>query len=536
MSAEVDIKQLAIVRGEEHVPPHRRRHFVSRYLIPGALVAGFAVLVVWASRDMLSPPQDVWVVPVLASQSAAQSEGTPLFQAAGWIESRPTPIRVAALAPSVVERLLVVEDQEVKAGEPVAELVKQDAQLAYERAAANLQLREAEVEEMNAGLAAATTRLEQPVHLRAVLGEAEASLAEVATQRKNLPFEIRRAEAELEFAAGDYERKRSAGNAVAGRDIQEAKSARDVAQATVEELRNRADSLAAQEAALTTKRDALALQLKLLADEKQAKNEFEAKRKAAAAKAEQARVALAEAKLRLDRMTVRAPVDGRVYQLVAYPGTTLTGGMGLVPNADGSTVVTMYQPNMMQVRVDARFEDIPKVSLGQPVQIKNPALTSPIAGKVLFVSSEANIQKNTLQVKVAIDSPVSVLKPEMLVDVTFLAPKAAQTTADASEELRLYLPQQVIQQGESGPYVWIADMSDKVARRMPVKTGDAAAGGLIAVGGDGLTLASRVIARGSDGLEDGKRIRVVTEDTGPLAAPPASEAHEPMSRSPHQGN
>ncbi len=86
----------------------------------------------------LLPPRDVWVVPVLASQSAVQSEGTPLFQAAGWIEPRPTPIRVAALAPGVVERLLVVEDQQVKAGEPVAELVKQDAQLAYDRAAANL--------------------------------------------------------------------------------------------------------------------------------------------------------------------------------------------------------------------------------------------------------------------------------------------------------------------------------------------------------------------------------------------------------------
>jgi multidrug resistance efflux pump len=182
---------------------------------------------------------------------------------------------------------------------------------------------------------------------------------------------------------------------VAGTEVREAKSNRDVAQATVEELRNRADSLALQEKALTQRRDALALRLELLTDERQAKDEHEAKCKAAEARAEQARVALAEAKLRLDRMTIRAPVDGRIYQLVAYPGSTLSGGMGLVPNADGSTVVTMYQPNMMQVRVDARFEDIPKVSLGQPVQINNPALDAPVQGKVLFVSSEANIQKNT---------------------------------------------------------------------------------------------------------------------------------------------
>ncbi len=129
MSAEVDIKQLAIVR-ETSATTKRlgRRHVLSRYVIPGALVTGFVMLFVWALRNSIWPPQPVSVVPVLATQSSGQSEGTPLFQAAGWIEPRPTPIRVAALAPGVVERLLVVEDQAVKAGEPIAELVKQDAQ------------------------------------------------------------------------------------------------------------------------------------------------------------------------------------------------------------------------------------------------------------------------------------------------------------------------------------------------------------------------------------------------------------------------
>jgi RND family efflux transporter MFP subunit len=536
MSAEVDLQQLAIVRDEQPATSKvRRRHLVSRYLAPGVLLVGFGLLLLWASRDMIVPARNVWVVPVLASQSAGQSEGTILFQAAGWIESRPTPIRVAALAPGVVERLLVVEDQEVKAGQPVAELVKQDAQLAYDAAAANLALREAEVEEMNVGLAAAKTRLEQPVHLHAVIGEAEAFLAEIATQRKNLPFETRRAEAELEFAANDYERKLAAGEAVSGRELSKAKSSRDAALALVEELRSRAESLAHQEAALTKRRDALTRQLELLTDEKQAKDEHVAKCKAAAANAEQARVALAEAKLRLERMTVRAPVDGRVYQLVAYPGSTLTAGMGPASSADASTVITMYQPNMMQVRVDVRFADIPKVSLGQSVTIRNPALASPIAGRVLFISSVANIQKNTLQVKVAIDSPASVLKPEMLVDVAFLAPKAAESAADASEELRLYVPQQVIQQGEEGPFVWLADVSDKVARRTPVTTGSAATGGLIEVSGPGINVASRVIARGYEDLGDGDPIRIAADSPAVSAGESPAAEHAPMSRLPRNG-
>src|SRR5262249_9753520 len=157
--------------------------------------------------------------------------------------------------------------------------------------------------------------------------------------------------------------------------------------ATLEELHKRSDSFVAQETALTKRRDALKTQLELLADESQAKQQADAKLQGALAKVQQAKVALAEAELRLERMTVRAPVDGRVYQLVAFPGTNLTGGMSPVANADGSTVVTLYRPSMLQVRADVRFEDIPKVHLGQQVQIKNPALPAPITGKVLFVSS-----------------------------------------------------------------------------------------------------------------------------------------------------
>jgi RND family efflux transporter MFP subunit len=232
---------------------------------------------------------------------------------------------------------------------------------------------------------------------------------------------------------------------------------------------------------------------------------------AASARLEQERVALAEAKLRLDRMTIRSPIDGRVYQLVAYPGTTLTGGMGQVANADGSTVVTLYRPEMLQVRVDVRFEDIPKVSLGQPVEINNPALEKRLTGKVLFVSSEADIQKNTLQVKVAIDTPPEVFKPEMLVDVTFVAPKPAAPEADVAEETRLYVPQQLIFHDDAGAYVWLADRSSGTARKTPVTTGRSGTGGMVQVT-TGVNSADRVIARGHDGLSDGDRIRVVDEE------------------------
>jgi multidrug efflux pump subunit AcrA (membrane-fusion protein) len=208
--------------------------------------------------------------------------------------------------------------------------------------------------------------------------------------------------------------------------------------------------------------------------------------------------------------------------------------MSPIADADGSTVVTLYQPDSLQVRVDVRFEHIPKVSLGQPVQIENAALSEPISGRVLFVSSEVNIQKNTLQVKVQVDSPPSVLKPEMLVDVRFLAPKAADSSGVAARETRYYLPQSLVLTGEGGAYVWLVDQSQGVARRTAVTVGKPLPGGLVEIT-KGLSIGSRVVARGHESLSDGQRIRIVSEAADATAALPHAEAQHAANSEAEEG-
>jgi RND family efflux transporter MFP subunit len=478
--------------------------------LPGVLLAGFLALVLWAAWDVVFPPRPVTVVPVFSTQAEVQQEGTPLFKAAGWIEPRPTPVRVAALAPGVVEQLLVVEDQLVKAGEPIAELIKDDAKLTYEGSLADYQLREAEVDEANATLVAAKTRLEQPVHLEAAVGEADAALAKIGTQLKDLPFQTLRAKAQFDFSKLDYEGKIAAKGTVAGRVIDQALAEFEASKALVDELAIRSGSLKTEQRAFTKRRDALQKQLELLADEIQAKDTATADVKAAGARLEQARVTVAEAELRLDRMTVRAPIDGRVYKLIGHPGARVGSGMTQMTGHDGSTVVTLYRPKMLQIRVDVRFEDLPQVRLGQPVQIENPALKEPMTGNVLFISSIADIQKNTLEVKVAIDDPPPVFKPDMLVDVTFLAPKQLEQSVEPSQELRIYIPQHLILQGESGSFVWVGDQSSNVAWKTAIQIGSSGTGGMVQVTG-GLTIASRLIDSETDGLNNGDRIRVTGE-------------------------
>jgi len=523
----VDLRELAIDRGGTGQSSLRtRRHVLTRYVLPLVLILGFLSLVTWASRDILFPPKHVTVVPVFSTTSKIRQEGSPLFKAAGWIEPRPTPVRAAALAPGVVEDLLVVEDQPVKAGEAVAELVKDDAQLAHDRAQADLELRQAGLDEAKATLIAAETRFQQPVHLEAALGEAEASLARIETQLKNLPFEIRRAEADGEAMKKDYDGKLAAEGVVAGVAIDIAKSKADAARALVEELIDRSDSLNKEQVALTQRRNALQTQLVLLADETNAKDGAEAKVKAAAARVAQARVAIAQAALRLDRMTVVSPIDGRVFRLIAHPGARIGSGMTQMTGHDGSTVVTLYRPDMLQVRVDVRFEDIPRVSLNQPVDIDNPALSSTLTGKVLFISSEADIQKNTLQVKVEIPDPPPMLKPEMLVDVTFLSQKSAsQETRDQRREMaRIFVPEQLIRTNDHGDsYVWLADQSAKVARKLIVQVGLNSGSGLVEVRGE-LKISDRLIASGTDDLTDRCRIRITSEEPNIGVAIPVSKS------------
>jgi multidrug efflux pump subunit AcrA (membrane-fusion protein) len=181
---------------------------------------------------------------------------------------------------------------------------------------------------------------------------------------------------------------------------------------------------------------------------------------------------------------------------------------------ESSTVVSLYDPASLQVRADVRLEDVPRVQPGQPVRIETPAVHGgPLEGAVLAATSQADIQKNTLQVKVAVKAPPPVLKPDMLVQVTFLAPATPRTTPTDSEPLRLLIPRQLVESAESGARVWVADQARGVACHRPVKLGTGSSSDLVEVV-EGLTATDKLVAGGREGLRDGQRITVTGEDPG----------------------
>jgi HlyD family secretion protein len=505
MSTGVDLRQLA-VRRDLPATLNRRRHVITRFVLPAAILLGFAGLAAYALRDRLSPPRAVTIVPVVVERGAVQAAGTPLFQAAGWIEPRPTPIMVTALTDGFIEKLLVVEGQAVQAGEPIAHLVAADAKIALQFAGAELRHHEAELLQAEAGLKAAKTRLEQPVHLEAALAEAGANLAKAETERTNLPFQLRSADARHSLAKIDFEAKSSAGpGAVPSRALAQAQSELAIALAAVEELQARRASLDREIAALAARRDAVRKQLELKTDEIRQLEESKATQAIAQARVHESQSQLAVVRLRLDRLTIRAPLAGRVLNLAGRPGKRVSG---LDPNSmfDASTVAVLYDPHMLQVRADVPLDQVGKVVPGHPVRIETEAIPGKaLDGIVLQPTGQADIQKNTLQVKVAITDPPAVIKPEMLARVTFLA-AAPPADTPKTETSRYFVPRSLVESGR----VWIADPSG-VARLRGVTLGIGGRDDLVEVI-DGVGPGDKLIAAGRDGLTDGARIAITGED------------------------
>jgi HlyD family secretion protein len=467
MNPKVDLRELAVRRDGKSPDTKSRRSWRigTRIVLPGIVLLGFLAVVGWAARDSFLPARPVTAVPVITTQMDVQSEGTPLFQAAGWIEPRPTPVLVAALTEGVVEKLFVVEGQQIKVGQVVAHLIQDDAKLALQSAESDRELRQAEVAQAEAMLAVARAALPSQLlaarSRRSYLQEAYDGRKELFEQGASPRLSLPHTKSELDSAA----------SAVAELEIRQGK---------VEGIRPFAEA--------------------------------EANVKGAAARLKQAETALAVAKLRLDRTIVKAPIDGQVITLIARPGHRLMG-QSAIGHPEASTVITMFDPRMIQVRADVRLDDVPKVQVGQLVSIDTPVTPDgPLEGIVLQLTSQADIQKNTLQVKVSVKSPPPTLRPDMLVQATFLAQPTREVGDAKKQSLRVLIPQQLVESADGSMHVWVADLAAKVARKKAVKLGRSS-GDFVEIT-QGLTPADRLITEGRRGLSDGQRIAVAHSDGG----------------------
>ena len=119
---------------------------------------------------------------------------------------------------------------------------------------------------------------------------------------------------------------------------------------------------------------------------------------------------LDEATLALERSEIRAPIAGVVLTRLTRPGSRVGG--------DAGALLTLYDSTSLQVRCDVPLKDAGKLLIGLTAEIRVDALPDRVfIGKVLRIVPQGDLQKNTVQCKVSIDSPDPALRPDMLARV-----------------------------------------------------------------------------------------------------------------------
>jgi len=470
--------------------PRPTMRWKTRILLPGAILLSVAALLAYSAGDVWSPATVVDVLPVVVKSSArGVSGGGVVAQGPGWVEPNPFAVSVPALASGIVSEVLVLEGQTVRAGQVVARLIDADARLALAGAEAELALRQADLAEaeMAAGLANDQTARTLAISDKLAHSPEATALAKARLDLENFPAQLaaqqaRLVELQTELAAKE---KAAQSGVISAVPVNLLKARVAAQQADIQALH-------VQKRILTA--GLRRLEVQVAADLAKAK-----------ATRDGAQASRDEAKLRLDRMEVRTPVAGVVLVRNAEPGTAVT-----TTGAAGKPLVQIYDPKRLQVRVDVALSTAAQVGVDQEARIVVDVLPDEVfKGKVLRVVHAADIQRNTLQFKVSIEAPSPLLKPEMLARVRFISPRREVKGPVAIE--RIFAPIQAVG-SEAGKKltVWVADLSNNVARRREVTLGAVTLGDLIEVS-SGLNAGDRIIISPTDALTQGQRIRLKGE-------------------------
>ncbi|MCP4594253.1 MAG: efflux RND transporter periplasmic adaptor subunit [bacterium] len=513
-----DLSPLVRDGGRESPAPHPkteiprpRMRLKTRIVIPGVVLLATVGLLGSAASDALRPATAVRVVPALVKTDAkAQPTGTVVVQAPGWVEPDPFPTAVSALADGVVEEVLVLEGGRVERGQIVARLVAEDARIALNHADAVLAERRAVRASAQAALEEAQCNWTHPIELTRKLRTAEARLAERRAELARWPSELAREDARAVHLRAEYERIAPLyeGGESSNIELIRARQAHEAQRAEVESVRRRQPILQAQVRSIEAEVIAAKDDLRLRILDTRALTETSAGVDRAEAAVGTAQALLDAAALRMERMEVRAAAGGVVMTRLVEPGSKLMLNMD---NPRSAQVLRLYDPAKLQVRVDIPLVDAAKVGVGQPAEVIVDVLPDrSFRGWVTRVVHEADVQKNTLQVKVAIESPSPEIKPEMLARARFLAMPDADAVEDAVVAQRLFVPRTAVRKEQGQAFVWLADQVDKLARRRSVTLGRVVLEDWVAVV-DGLQPGDRVIVNAPPGLEDSQRIRLLED-------------------------
>jgi len=503
----VDLQSLAVARSAPSGPDLRLpRRWVSRVVLPFALVAGFLGVVLWASWDAVAPPAEVKVVPVRVQTGTIEPVGRELFRANGWVEPlpRPTDVTVQTEGMYRVKEVCVYPGDRVTAGKELVvldtaraklDLETADRQHAKWQAAAKA----ARADETKAGVA--VTNAEAAVALAKAEGSGDVNTATADAAKAGAS--VRAAELTVEVEDELWRSKAVTSDVklkLARQTLDVAKAERDAASAKLAAAKVRAEVRVKQAelAVATAKADRASL----------------------SARAEQADkdVTVAEAEVRkvnleLERAQVVAPFDALIMGLHVRPGRVV-GGKDSLPESKGA-VVTLYDPKKLQIRVEVPVAKFALVRRGSPAEIELEDVLPgrKLPGVVSYDSHLANVSRNSVPVTVELTGqPPDELRPDMIAAVRFLAPPSSGPSKTESVR-RITVPRKLLIT-DGDVRVWVVD---PVAGRADLRIVELAPGekdrqSETAEVIGGLNPTDKLISTGREQLKAGSRVKVIGED------------------------
>ncbi len=432
-------------------------------------------------------------------------------QAAGWLEAEPFYIACTALADGVVETVEVLEGDRVSRGDVVARLVADDSEFRLARAEAGLAGARAGLALAEAELRAAQTDWDEPVERELAVDSGRATLAEGEAEIAQLPSLIAAERATLvrleeELARAEESEQRGAATDF---EVIVARQRARMQRSTVESIEARRPLLGARVEGLRAELRAAERNLQLRVEERLRLDAGHAGVLDAQAVVTRAQVARDEAALELERMVIRAPIDGYVQRRLKAPGDK---AVRMMDDPVSAQLALLYDPSRIQVRVDVPLADASHVRVGQRCEVVVEVLPDrAFEGEVLRVTHEADVQKNTLQVKVRVLDPSPLLRPEMLTRVKFLGMGGSPGSAGEDhrgEPTRALVPPEAIRETGGVASVWAVREREGVrgvVRRVSVEVLDQADGWVRVAGAIN---PGELLVIDNEGLEAGDRVRV----------------------------
>ncbi len=443
-------------------------------LFPWGLLGGFMLVLGLLFGDQFLPartlPFETVVTAVVAEveDSGAATgggagdsfEGETLFQASGWIEADPLPIRATTLHSGVVASVAVLEGETVSAGQLLATMVDDDARLDLETARADRVIAETG------------------------LTRAQAEVAAVEAALLTLDREIEAARGRLAELEADAAILSEGGpEAFTGREISQTGLRVDTQRAVVRALESRREERLAERASR------------------------QARVAEAEAVVERAETEIARRELEVERTRILSPVDGVIQQLMAAPGRKR---MLEMDDPESATIAVLYEPESLQARIDVPLEEAARVRIGQAVRLRSALLPdAQFKGEVTRIEGQADLQRNTLQVKVRLLDPAPEMRPEMLCRGEFLgggSGGAADGKRSGRTGVAIFVPEGSILDEDGEVFVWSLDLSGERIERRAVLAGEERREGYRRII-EGLHSGDRVLLNPPGDLREGERVR-----------------------------